>query len=57
MGLKDRVERMGKRVLPPREPITLSWFDPDTGEVLWSLTATPCPGNSGYTVAEQFSQE
>ena len=53
MGLKQKVERLRRRIPHAREKISLSWVAPDTGEVSWSVTLTPCPGGRGYSVVEQ----
>jgi hypothetical protein len=52
MGLKDKVNRLRKKV--PREPeaITLQWIDPETGECLWATTLSPSPDKRGYVVTE-----
>lgn len=57
MALKGKVERLRQRLPAKREPHTLVWFSPDTGEITYELTTTPTPDGRGHTISEYWSAD
>jgi hypothetical protein len=52
MGLKEKVKWLRRKLPADPEVISVGWVHPVTGECSWSITYTPLPDGSGYSVTE-----
>ncbi len=57
MGLKDKVERLGRKLPQPRQTHVFEWVDPETGECWYRLTTKPARNGRGCSVTEEFFEE
>jgi len=56
MALKNRVEKLRKKLPSEKKPITVAWIGPETGEVHWALTLNPLP-NGEYEAVEADEEQ